>query len=151
MTEYTGAWSPEAVADFLQTSTLPIRVSTRRPDGSLWPVALWYRYRDGVFECATEASADLVTILRNDPAVGIDVSTNDVPYRGVRGAGRATITREGAHSLLRELVQRYLGGTDSTLATRLLSKDRKEVRIRIEPLEIYSWDYADRMADVTRK
>jgi len=150
MTEHTGAWGPEAVTDFLQASTLPIRIATRRSDGSLWPVALWYRYRDGVFECATEASADLVGILRNDPTVGIDVSTNDVPYRGVRGTGRASITREGARSLLRELIHRYLGDTDSTLATRLLSNDREEVVIRIDPAAIYSWDYADRMAEFTR-
>jgi hypothetical protein len=148
MTEYRGDWGPEAVADFLQASTLPIRIATRRSDGSLWPVALWYRYQDGVFECATEASADLVGILRNDPGVGVDVSTNDVPYRGVRATGRASITPEGARSLLEALIQRYLGGTDSELATRLLSDHREEVRIRIEPTEIYSWDYADRMADV---
>jgi hypothetical protein len=151
VTQYRGAWGPEAVSDFLQSSTLPIRIATRRSDGSLWPVALWYRYRDGVFECATQGSADLVGILRNDPGVGVDVSTNDVPYRGVRATGRANITREGARSLLEALIQRYLGGTDSELATRLLSDHREEVRIRIRPAELYSWDYADRMAGVERE
>jgi hypothetical protein len=148
MTEFSGAWDAPAVRTFLEERHLPIRIATRRTDGSLWPVAVWYRYRDGVFECATQARADLTKIVRNDPGVGFDVSTNDVPYRGIRGCGTATVVDDGAHAVLEELVKRYLGGLDSTLARRLLSDDRSEVLIRIEPTEIYSWDYSERMRDV---
>lgn len=149
MTEFRGAWTEGEVESFLQATTVPIRIATRRSDGSLWPVTLWYRYRDGGFECATQATADLVGILRNDPVVGVDVSTNEMPYRGVRGSGTAAVSREGGTEVLRDLVERYLGGTDSSLADRLLDEDREEVRIRIEPDEIYSWDYSDRMDDVS--
>jgi len=86
MTEFRGAWSEEEVESFLHETTVPVRIATRRSDGSLWPVTVWYRYRDGFLECATQADADLVAILRNDPGVGFDVSTNEVPYRGIRGA-----------------------------------------------------------------
>lgn len=151
MTAFSGAWTADETESFLQGMTLPIRIATRRSDGSLWPVAVWYRYRDGVFECATHATADLVSILRNDPTVGVDVSTNEIPYRGIRGTGTATLSRDQAEEVLRDLVQRYLGGTDSSLAERLLSDDRDEVLIRIDPVEIYSWDYSARMRDIDVK
>lgn len=151
MTNFTGAWTADEVTSFLQETTVPIRIATRRSDGSLWPVTVWYRYRDGVFECATQESADLVSILKKNKTVGIDVSTNDVPYSGVRGTGTATISRDGGRDVLSDLVQRYLGGTDSSLAERLLTEDREEVLIRIDPDEIYSWDYSDQMNDVEQK
>jgi hypothetical protein len=148
MTEFSGVWSEDEVATFLKEVTIPIRIATRRWDGSLWPVTVWYRYQNGVFECATQATADLVRILKNNPAVGIDVSTNDTPYSGIRGAGTAILSQDGGEEVLRDLVQRYLGGTDSSLAQGLLSGDREEALIRIDPDEIYSWDYSDRMKDV---
>lgn len=148
MTNFEGVWSEDEVESFLQEVTVPIRIATRRSDGSLWPVTVWYRYRNSVFECATQATADLVHILENDPTVGIDVSTNDAPYSGIRGTGTAVLSQDGGEEVLRNLIHRYLGGTDSSLAQRLLSGDRDEVLIRIDPGEIYSWDYTDRMKDV---
>lgn len=145
MSTYRGAWTAEEVASFLDETTVPIRIATHRPSGSLWIVALWYRFRDGVFECATEANADIVKFLRADGSLAFDVSTNDIPYRGVRGAGSATIEPEGGTDLLRELLERYMGGTDSDLAQWLLRPERDEVRIRIEPDDVYSWDYSGRM------
>ncbi len=148
MTDFTGVWAEEEVASFLQEVRIPIRIATQRSDNSLWPVTVWYRYRNGVFESATQARAELVHILENDPAVGIDVSMNDAPYRGIRGSGNAVLSRDGGEEVLRDLVHRYLGGTDSSLAQRLLSGDREEVLIRIDPNEIYSWDFTDRMKGV---
>jgi nitroimidazol reductase NimA-like FMN-containing flavoprotein (pyridoxamine 5'-phosphate oxidase superfamily) len=151
MVDVRGAWTEAEVADFLESTTVPIRLATRRPDGSPWIVTLWYRYRDGAFECATGADADVVRFLRSTPDVGLDVSTNDVPYRGVRGHGEVTVVPEDGQSVLRDLVERYLGGTDSSLAQWLLDEDREEVCLRIQPEELYSWDYGDRMADVAAK
>lgn len=145
MTEFRGTWTDDEVAAFLREVTIPLRLATRRPDGSLWTVALWYRYRNGSFECATSASADVVDFLRSDPAVAFDVSTNEVPYRGVRGNGSASLSPDRNKAVLRDLVERYLGGTDSPLAERLLDDARDEVRVRIRPRTIYSWDYTGRM------
>lgn len=145
--DFRGVWSEPEVETFLQEMTIPIRVATQRPDGSLWLVALWYRYRDGMLECATGANADLVRFLRNEPAVAFDISTNDVPYRGIRGNGTAELAPDHDKAVLRALLERYLDGTDSPLAAWLLDDDRDEIRIRIEPRTIYSWDYSERMGE----
>ena len=142
-----GALSPEAIEEFLRSTAVPVRLSCHRPSGDLWMLSLWFRYREGALECATAASSDVVGFLRADDAVAFEVSTNDPPYRGVRGNGVARIEADEDKALLRALVERYLGGTDSSLAQNLLSDDREEVRIRIEPETVYGWDYSERMGD----
>jgi len=151
MPRFSGSWDADAVEEFLQSVTIPIRIATHRPDESLWVVALWYRYREGAFECATWANADIVRYLRNDAAVGFEVSTNDPPYRGVRGHGTASLAPDRDKAALRALLERYFGGTDSSLARWLLDDEREEVRIRIQPRVLHSWDYSDRMADVVEQ
>jgi len=145
MVSVTGAWSRAEVARFLDDQTVPLRLGCRRPSGDLWMLSLWYRYRDGAFECATAADADVVRYLESGDAVSFEVSTNDPPYRGVRGNGTATVTSDEEKAVLRSLIERYLGGTDSDLARRLLAPSREEVRIRIAPDRLHSWDYSGRM------
>jgi nitroimidazol reductase NimA-like FMN-containing flavoprotein (pyridoxamine 5'-phosphate oxidase superfamily) len=143
----TGAWPREDVAAFLEATTVPIRLSCRTGDDHLWMLSLWYRYEEGRLHCATAADADVVGYLREHDEVAFEVSTNDPPYRGVRGNGRPRIEPDEGKALLRGLLERYLGGTDSSLADRLLDEGREEVRIVIEPRKVFSWDYGDRMAD----
>jgi nitroimidazol reductase NimA-like FMN-containing flavoprotein (pyridoxamine 5'-phosphate oxidase superfamily) len=145
MVTVTGPWSSDDVASFLGTQTVPIRLGCRRPDGDPWMLSLWYRYRDGVFECATSADADVVSYLSHDPVVSFEVSTNDPPYRGVRGNGETTVTPDAEKTVLRDLIERYLDGTDNPLAQRLLSPDREEVTITLTPDRLHSWDYSERM------
>jgi len=143
MAQFTGAWSATEAESYLRESRVPLRLACHRPDESLWMVALWYRYRDGAFERATWAEADVVGYLRNDSQVAFEVSENRPPYRG---NGSATLSPDADKAVLRDLVERYLGDADSELAQWLLSEEREEVRIRAQPDRIYSWDYSDRMA-----
>lgn len=147
MFEPTGPWSPERTREYLEERTVPVRVATRTPGGRLWMLSLWYLFRDGALWCATSASADVVAFIEDDPGVAFEVSENEPPYMGVRGSAEATLSPDEDKSLLRELIARYLGGTDSRLARRLLDADREEVRIRIEPTRIHTWDYSERMRD----
>lgn len=145
----TGAWSHDRMAAFLDDAVIPIRLGCRTPRGGLWMLSLWFEYRDGALWCATGESADVVTYLRADPGVSFEVSVNQPPYRGVRGRGTVTIEPDPQKELLRDLLERYLGDTDSPLARRLLSADRDEVTLRIDPSKIYTWDYTERMTDAT--
>ena len=145
--EPSGPWSPEQTRDYLEERTVPVRVATRTPGGRLWMLSLWYLFRDDALWCATSASADLVAFLEDDPGVAFEVSENEPPYMGVRGSAEAALSPDEDKSLLRELIARYLGGTDSSLARRLLDGEREEVRIRIEPTRTHTWDYSERMRD----
>lgn len=145
MTTFTGDWTRAGTTAFLEDTTVPIRLACHTPAGSLWMLSLWYRYRDGRFEMATSANADVVQYLRADEAVAFEVSTNDPPYRGVRGAGTGSVESDEDKAVLRALIERYLGGTDSDLAEYLLRDEREEVRIIVEPTKLYSWDFSDRM------
>lgn len=145
MVEPTGPWSAEQTREYLEERTIPVRVATRTPGGRLWMLSLWYLFRDDTLRCATSASADVVAFLEEDPGVAFEVSENEPPYMGVRGSAEATIAPDEEKSLLRELVTRYLGGTDSRLARRLLDADREEVSIRLDPTRVHTWDYSERM------
>ncbi|MFB6309999.1 MAG: pyridoxamine 5'-phosphate oxidase family protein [Salinirussus sp.] len=148
MTAVDGPWSAADLQDFLEQATIPLRLAVLTPAGRPWIVPLWFLYRDGTFRCATGRDAEIIERIEANPAVGFDVSTNEVPYRGVRGHGRVTVSPDEDKRLLRELLERYLGGTDSALATSLLADDREEVKITIQPDRLVTWDYASRMQDV---
>ncbi|UTF53310.1 pyridoxamine 5'-phosphate oxidase family protein [Natronosalvus rutilus] len=142
-----GSLSRAEIDDYLDEATIPLRLACHTPAGRLWMLSLWFQYRDGVFRCATGADADVVRYLEHDSAVAFEVSTNKPPYAGVRGSGTATIDPDPEKAVLRELLERYLGGTDSKLARSLLEKDREEVTITVDPSVVYGWDFSERMAD----
>ncbi|USZ73115.1 pyridoxamine 5'-phosphate oxidase family protein [Natronosalvus halobius] len=142
-----GSLSRAEIDDYLDEATVPIRLACHTPAGRLWMLSLWFQHRDGVFRCATGADADVVRYLGHDPSVAFEVSTNEPPYAGVRGSGTATVDPDPEKAVLRELLERYLGGTDSKLARSLLEKDRTEVTITVDPGVVYGWDFSERMAD----
>ncbi|MFB6151671.1 MAG: pyridoxamine 5'-phosphate oxidase family protein [Haloarculaceae archaeon] len=145
MDEVDGDWSVEETERFLRERTIPVRLACRTSAEGLWMLSLWYRYRDGCLECATGVDARVVRYLERDRGVAFEVSTNDIPYMGVRGSGTATVEPDEGKSTLRSLVERYLDGTDSDLAKWLLSPDRDEVRITIDVDRAYAWDFSSRM------
>jgi nitroimidazol reductase NimA-like FMN-containing flavoprotein (pyridoxamine 5'-phosphate oxidase superfamily) len=150
MPTWTGAWSEAEAESYLAASRVPIRLACRTPAGGLWMLSLWYRYEDGSLHCATGADADIVSYLEANSDVAFEVSDNQPPYKGVRGAGTAVLEHDEDKTLLESLLRQYLGGTDNELANRLLDADREEVRIRIEPRKLYTWDFTDRMTDIER-
>ena len=147
MVDPSGAMDHDALAAYLADATIPLRLATQTPAGGLWMVSLWYDYDGECFVCATGASAKIVDYLEASDGVAFEVSDNDPPYRGVRGAGTATVDPDPEKDQLRTLLHRYLGGTDSSLAKSLLDRSREEVRITIEPSKLYTWDFSERMAD----
>ena len=144
----TGPWDHKRVDEFLATARIPVRLGCHTPAGDPWIVSLWFRW-DGAVHCATSADADLVSFLAADEYVSFEVSTNDPPYAGVRGRGRATIEPDTDKRLLRTLFERYLDGTDNDLANVLLDPDREEVHVQIEPDRLHTWDFSGRMPSRT--
>lgn len=130
----------------MDTHPVPLRVGYHGENG-LWMVSLWFRYIEerGVIECATGRQADMVASLESNDEVTFEASTNDPPYKGVRGRGTVSIEADEEKERLRDLLERYLGTTESELGKKLLSPEREEVRLVIEPERLHTWDFTGRM------
>lgn len=140
----TSAWDSQQVTDYLQNAEQPLRLALISGDAPL-VVPLWYQFVDGVFYCASPKHAKVIELIGRDPQCGFDVSTNEIPYKGVRGQGTAALLEEKGADALQALVQRYLKRTDSSFAQWLLSRAEDEVAIAIQPRWLSAWDFSSRM------
>jgi hypothetical protein len=140
-----GPWSAGKIADFLQGCHYPMRLACMGADGYPRVVSVWFIYQQGQLMCASHNSSQLVALLRANGRVGFEIATNDPPYFGVRGQADASLSDSGGAAMLERLLQRYLGGVDSTLAQWLLSRSEEELLITLTPRRLFSWDYRQRM------
>jgi len=140
-----GPWAADAIERHLQTAVLPIRLASIAADGAPVVLSLWYLYEDGAIWCATQRTARLIARLQREPRCGFEIAADTIPYRGIRGRARATIDGQRGAILLSRLITRYLGGTDSALASRLLARAEHEVAIRLDPMRVSTWDFTKRM------
>lgn len=137
----------DAVREYLQAITVPLRLSCVTPSG--WPMvlSLWYLFKDDRLFCATQRSARVVRYLHLEPRCAFEIASEHPPYCGVRGQGKAGIDEELGQEILATLLKRYLGGTDNPLARRLMAHSQNEVAIVIEPVNLFKWNFTDRMKD----
>jgi hypothetical protein len=140
------AWTRAEVEEFLRTYRAPLRVAANSTTGFPTLCSLWFRYSPGRVACATHRNARIAKLLAADPRCAFELAPNEPPYRGVRGRGRASVSPEGAGPLLGELIDRYLGTRESSLAQWLLGRVEEEVAITIEIDRISAWDYTARMS-----
>lgn len=135
------------VENYLSEVRIPIRLACTTPSG--WPVvvSLWYLYEGGQMYCATQQNAKTVSYLRENPQCGFEIAADTPPYCGVRGQGIARIDAGLGATILQRLLARYLGDTENPLAQQLMVRKQTEVAIAIEPVNIFTWNYTDRMKD----
>lgn len=138
-------WSRDQIDDHLDTFLAPLRLAATDAQGFPRICSLWFRRNGDHLLCATQADAWIARSLGRDARCGFELAPNEPPYFGVRGAGRATVTREGGAEELGRLIDRYLGDRASPLARWLLSRTDDEVLITIEIEQISTWDYRARM------
>ena len=142
--KYYGSWSGSEIEAFFEKARIPLRVSLVTKNGMLI-VPVWFEYREGrLLSCSPESSL-LVTSLRENPKIAFDLSTNDLPYKGVRGRGVSRCSTAKDNNALERLLQRYLTSTDNTLAERLLGRTEAEAIIEFELEWLTSWDFSSRM------
>lgn len=143
--ENTSPAIPPETAEYLQQITIPIRLSCATESG--WPmiVSLWYLYEDGRFYCVTHKDARLVKYLEGDPRCAFEVAADDPPYCGVRGQARAALDAEKAPQILRRLLDRYLDNPEAELGQWLWRRRDEEVVICLEPVNLFTWNYGERM------
>lgn len=134
------------VIDYLTRIVIPLRLAVSSPHGPM-VVSLWYQCRDGVLWCATRRDSYVVNCIEREPAVGFEVAADAPPYCGVRGRAIATVDAVRGEPVLRQLLDRYVGGADNSLGEKLLSRADVEVALRIEATWITTWNFSARMAD----
>ena len=140
----SGPWDQAEVERFLEETVIPVRLATIGRSGPLVQ-SLWFLHDNGSLWCATQADAVVVRRLTADPRCGFEVAADAPPYRGVRGGATATIVVDAAGEVLPRLIERYLGEEPSPLGTWLMSRIDAEVAIRLDDLQVSSWDYSGRM------
>ena len=143
--KHKGPWSGDQIQRFLRNTRIPARIACNGASGHPVLASLWFVPQDGKLWCATQRGASVVSLLTRDPRCAFEVSVETPPYRGVRGTGVATLHEDRGEEMLRVLIERYHGGTDSKLASLLLAHAKQEVAIGIEPRTLVSWDYQERM------
>ncbi len=142
----TSAWDQIGIANFLEAATIPIRIAVQDGDFPLI-CSVWFRYdraQQRLF-CVSHKASYLVKLLEQVGRCAFEIAPNEPPYRGVRGKAEVSLHANAAESLLRELIERYLDDTDSSLAKWLLGRVEDELVIELNPQWITAWDYSDRM------
>jgi len=145
----SGPWSMDQVQQHLEHTVIPIRLGCLGPADGPRLLSLWFVHRESALWCATKDDADVTRFLHKDSRCAFEIARDEPPYRGVRGWGTASIVPERGAEILRLLLERYQGGTDTSLGKWLLSQADREVALRIEPERLVTWDFTERMQEGT--
>jgi hypothetical protein len=137
--------SIDMTAEDILDARIPLRISVQTAKGPLI-APLWFEWDGLRFWCASHKDAAIVRALERQPLCAFDLSTNDMPYRGLRGRGHAHCRPERGAAVLERLIDRYLASRQSPLAVWLLSRSTDEIAIEITPTWQTSWDYSARMS-----
>ena len=140
-----GPWTVSEVDVFLHGAVIPVRLSVVGRDGAPRVLSLWFLPEDGHLLCATQRQALVVSLLRRDPRCAFEVAGDALPYKGVRGTGRATLHEDLGQPILERLLSRYGFAPESKLARTLMARADQEVAIRVAPERMTSWDFTTRM------
>ncbi len=144
---WRGPWSRSEAQEFLDASTIPMRLAANTSSGFPVVLSLWFVREDDDLLAAVHRDSRIARRLEADQRCAFEIASNDPPYRGVRGQANAELQTDGADPLLRTLLTRYLGSTESKLGRFLLSRADEELVVRLHPRTMSSWDYTERMRD----
>lgn len=138
----------EKIDDLISDKKIPIRLACIKPNGFLTVISLWYITANGKIYCASQKSAKITSYLENNPICGFEIAADKPPYKGTRGEGEVRIIPERGDEILKLLIDKYLGGKESTLSKFLKKNSISEVAIEITPKKIFNYDYSKRMKDI---
>lgn len=135
--------------EFLEKIRIPLRLACKTESG--WPMilSLWFIYIDGSLYCATRKKARVVKYLLENRDCAFEIAGDHPPYCGIRGQALASIDEERGVEILELLLDRYLGNRDNSLAENLLQNSADEIAIRLDPVNLFSWDFTTRMKDAS--
>lgn len=89
--------------------------------------------------------------LSKNTKCGFEIASDNPPYKGVRGYGNVKLDDDRGKEILDIIIKKYLKDTNSSLAKFLIGRNENEVAIEIRPVNMFSYDYSNRMKDVDIK
>lgn len=138
-------WDEAQIITFLENSETPIRLSFLNKANEPQICSLWYQYDNGVLWCASHKNSFLIKQLKRNVKISFEISTNEYPYKGIRGKAQIELSTINAQEVLAKLISKYLDSSNSKLSTWLMSRADDEYAIKIIPTLVNSWDFSDRM------
>lgn len=135
----------EKIDEFLAVEKIPMRLACIDKYGFPLVCSLWFYYHNDCLWAATHEKSYLIKCIKHNARIAFEISTNDYPYRGVRGKGTVELTQDDADIILRKLIDRYLGKSNQKLSNWLMSRVENEYILKITPITINSWDFSNRM------
>ena len=139
------AWSEDQILNYLERADTPLRISCNQTDGYPLICSLWFVHKDGILWSASHKNSYLVKALKNNPKIGLEVATNELPYHGVRGKADTELIDDSSGKILGKVSGKYLQGGNESLSRWLLSRKEDEYAIKIKPISLTSWDFSARM------
>jgi PPOX class probable F420-dependent enzyme len=132
---------PEDLGDLLDQPRNAI-IGLHGSDGSILLTPVWFLFRDETFLFQVPGGDRKIAMLQRDPTISLLIAEDDRPYRGIEIKGVAHIgTQDYARDGL-QIVRRYVEAFDPEAdpADYLLEGG---AIVRIEPMTMRAWDYAD--------
>ena len=138
------------VRGFLANSKLNIHIATRDEKGDPVIHPTWYYFDSESTKFYIETSKNSVKVanLRRNNVIYFCVDDSNIPYKGVRGKGKAKVHEDTSHNMpiAEKIMVRYLGSLAHPMATSLMGsvKDGNSVILEITPIYFSTWDYSEK-------
>jgi len=142
----TSSWSYNQIDGYLRETEIPVRLACLNEKGAPLICSLWYIFDGSAIWCASQATARIIALLEKEPRCAFEIAGDNMPYRGVRGQGHASLSAESGADILVRLIARYLPDSESDFAHWLLGRRDSEVAIKIQPEWLTAWDFGARMS-----
>ena len=96
-------WDESEIRRFLNNATIPMRLSFMNKNGEPMICSLWFKFIDDSLWSASHQNAYVVNQLKNNSKVSFEISTNEYPYKGVRGKAEVELSKLNADNVLAQL------------------------------------------------
>src|SRR5436309_4280034 len=136
----------EEVERFLE-SKLNLQLATNDEQGepNIQPVWFYYDKTGEKLSITTSKLAKKTQNLRNKPIVYFSIDDENLPYKGVKGKGIATILEDPTRTAPQadRISMKYLGTLDHPIAKMISDRSKKGevVVVEISPKFFSTWDY----------
>jgi PPOX class probable F420-dependent enzyme len=140
----------EEAERFLLESKLNLQIATidEKGEPNIQPVWFYYDKDERKLLIITSKSAKKTQNLRNRPAVYFSIDDENLPFKGVKGKGIATVVEEPNRIVPQadKISMKYLGTLDDPAAKEMAerSKNGEGVLVEISPKFFSTWDFGKR-------